>query len=181
MNWKLKGIRHDKSVIYENRYTETMYNYEGGKIDYLSASSDDDEIEEDVKWVSYKQHFFTSILATKKNFKTANLSSTNLVEEENKAIAFTKQFETSVPLDFEGGELSENLNWYYGPTDVKVLSQYEEYGLEDTIYFGWGIFGWINRYIFYTFLWFFKFVSPLWYCDYYYDHHRAFGAFACYL
>jgi YidC/Oxa1 family membrane protein insertase len=148
LNWKLKGIRHDKSVQYENRYTETMYNYEGGKIDYLSAGSDDDEVEEDVKWVSYKQHFFTSILATKKNFKTANLKSQNLVEEENKAIEFTKQFETSVPLSLEGGELSENLNWYYGPTDVKVLSQYKEYGLEDTIYFGWGIFGWINRYIF---------------------------------
>ena len=148
LNWKLKGIRHDKSVQYENRYTEVMYNYEGGKIDYLSAGSDDDEIEEDVKWVSYKQHFFTSILASKKNFKTANLRSTNLVEEESKTIEFTKQFETSVPLDFTDGELSENLNWYYGPTDVKVLSQYKEYGLEDTIYFGWGIFGWINRYIF---------------------------------
>lgn len=148
LSWKLKGIRHDKSVQYESRYTETMYNFEGGKIDYLSASSDDDEIEEDVKWISYKQHFFTSILATKKNFKTANLSSKNLVEEENKAIEFTKQFETSVPLNLEGGELSENLNWYYGPTDVEVLSQYKEYGLEDTIYFGWGIFGWINRYIF---------------------------------
>jgi len=148
LNWKLKAIRHDKSVQYENRYTEVMYNYEGGKIDYLSARGDDEEIEEDVNWVSYKQHFFTSIIATKKNFKTASLSSNNLAEEESKEIAFTKQFETNVPLNLEGGELSENLNWYYGPTDVKVLSQYEEYGLEDTIYFGWGIFGWINRYIF---------------------------------
>ncbi len=148
LHWKLKGIRHDKSVQYENRYTEVMYNYEGGKIDYLSSGSDDEEVEEDIKWVSYKQHFFTSILATKKNFNTADLKSQNLVEEENKTIEFTKQFETTVPLSLAGGELSENLNWYYGPTDVKVLSQYKEYALEDTIYFGWGIFGWINRYIF---------------------------------
>lgn len=155
LNWRLKGMRHDKSVQYENRYTEVMYNFEGGKIDYLSAASDDEEVEEDVKWISYKQHFFTSILATKKNFKTASLSSENLVEEESREVAFTKNFASSIPLSLEGGELSENMNWYYGPTDIKVLSKHEEYGLEDTIYFGWGIFGWINRYVFtpfYSFL-----------------------------
>ncbi|MGW9685866.1 membrane protein insertase YidC [Flagellimonas sp. 2504JD1-5] len=156
LEWNLKGIRHDKSVQYENRYTEVMYNYEDGKIDYLSASSsEDEETEKDLRWISYKQHFFTSILATKKNFKTANLRSENLVEEENKEIAFTKNFGASIPISLEGGEFSESLNWYYGPTDIKVLSQYDEYELEDTIYFGWGIFGWINRYVFtpfYSFL-----------------------------
>ena len=148
LEWKLKGIRHNKSVQYESRYTEMMYNFEDGKIDYLSASSDDEETEEDVQWLSFKQHFFTSILATKKNFKTANISSVNLVEEESKSVAFTKDFSALIPLTLEGGELSENLNWYYGPTDVKVLSKYDEYQLEDTIYFGWGIFGWINRHVF---------------------------------
>jgi len=64
LEWELKGIRHNKSVQYENRYTEMMYNYEDGKIDYLSAGSSDEETEEDVQWLSYKQHFFTSILAT---------------------------------------------------------------------------------------------------------------------
>jgi len=138
-----------------NRYTEMMYNFEDGKVDYLSANSDDEETEEDVQWLSYKQHFFTSILATKKNFKTAEISSVNLVEEESKEVAFTKDFSAKIPLALEGGELSENLDWYYGPTDIKVLSKYEEYELEETIYFGWGIFGWINRHVFtpfYSFL-----------------------------
>ena len=47
-----------------------------------------------------------------------------------------------------GGELAQNMHWYYGPTDVKVLEEYEDLGLADSIPFGWGIFGWINRYIF---------------------------------
>lgn len=148
LEWKLKGIRHNKSVQYENRYTEMMRNFDDGKVDYLSAGSDDEETDEDVQWISFKQHFFTSILATKKNFEIAELSSKNLVEEENKDVAFTKEFAASIPLAMEGGELSENLNWYYGPADVEVLKQYDEYGLDDTIYFGWGIFGWINRYVF---------------------------------
>jgi len=155
LEWQLKGIRHNKSVQYENRYTEIMRNFEDGKVDYLSAGSDDEETDEDVQWISFKQHFFTSILATKKNFKTAELTSKNLVEEESKEVVFTKDFAASIPLTLEGGEFSENLNWYYGPTDVEVLNKYEEYGLDDTIYFGWGIFGWINRYVFtpfYSFL-----------------------------
>lgn len=155
LEWELKGIRHNKSVKYENRYTEMMYNYEDGKIDYLSASSSDDEIEEDVQWLSYKQHFFTSILATRKNFKTAEITSENLVEDENKSVLFTKVFKSKVPLALEGGEIAENMDWYYGPTDIDVLKQYDQYGLDDTIYFGWGIFGWINRHVFnpfYSFL-----------------------------
>ena len=156
LEWKLKGIRHSKSIQYENRYTRLTYSHEGGKISKLSESSDDDEAEDiDIKWLSYRQHFFSSILATKTPFETAQLNSVNLVEEESKTAGYTKEYSTVVPLELQGGELSYTMDWYYGPTDVAVLSQYKELGLEDSIPFGWGIFGWINRYIFtptYTFL-----------------------------
>ncbi|MEM6893724.1 MAG: membrane protein insertase YidC [Bacteroidota bacterium] len=147
--WDLNGIRHDKSVNYENRYTRLTYNHDDGKISKLSESSDsDEETEVDVKWLSYRQHFFSSILATEKHFRTAELSSINLVEEESKETKFTKAYSTRAPLSMQGGELSESMNWYYGPTDVAVLEQYKTLGLADSIPFGWGIFGWINRYIF---------------------------------
>ncbi|MEK6155155.1 membrane protein insertase YidC [Flavobacteriaceae bacterium 3-367] len=155
LDWKLKGIRHNKSVQYENRYTRLTYRHEDGKISKLSETSDDEETEENIEWLSYRQHFFSSILATKTPFKTGQLNSKNLVEEEDKAEKFTKEYSSSVPLNVEGGELSYNMNWYYGPTDIKVLSQYKEYALADSIPYGWGIFGWINRYVFtpfYSFL-----------------------------
>ena len=155
LEWKLKGIRHDKSVEYENKYTELTYSHEDGKIDYLSLTSDDEETEVDVKWMSYRQHFFSSILANKNSFETTEFTSKNLVEEESKETKFTKEFGASVPLALEGGELSQSMHWYYGPTDVKVLELYEDLALDDSIPFGWGIFGWLNRYVFtpfYSFL-----------------------------
>ncbi|MBA4744680.1 MAG: membrane protein insertase YidC [Muricauda sp.] len=156
LEWDLKGIRHNKSVQYENRYTRLTYNHDDGDISKLSESSDfDEETEVDVKWLSYRQHFFSSILATDEHFKTADLTSTNLVEEESKELQFTKAYTTRAPLELQGGELSQNMYWYYGPTDVKVLDDYKDLGLADSIPFGWGIFGWINRYVFtpfYTFL-----------------------------
>ncbi|WP_222983749.1 membrane protein insertase YidC [Flagellimonas meishanensis] len=149
LTWDMKGIRHNKSVQYENRYTRLTYNHEDGKISKLSESSDlDEETEEDVKWLSYRQHFFSSILATENRFKTAELSSKNLVEEESKEELFTKEYNSKVPLELQGGELSQQMYWYYGPTDVKILDDYKDLALADSIPFGWGIFGWINRYIF---------------------------------
>ncbi len=149
LEWKLNGIRHNKSVQYENRYTRLTYNHDEGKISKLSESSDfDEETEVDVKWLSYRQHFFSTILATDTNFKTADLTSTNLVEEESKETLFTKEYSTKTSLALQGGELSQSMHWYYGPTDENVLSKYEDLGLVDSIPFGWGIFGWINRHVF---------------------------------
>ena len=148
LQWDQKSLRHDKSVQYENRYTRLTYQYEDGKTSKLSESSDDEETEEDVSWMSYRQHFFSSILATKVPFKNAELSSKNLVEEESKETKFTKEYSSRVPLQIEGGELSYAMHWYYGPTDIEVLKHYKELGVADSIPYGWGIFGWINRYIF---------------------------------
>ena len=161
LGWDLKGIRHDQSVLYENRYTRLTYNHEEGKISKLSESSDlDEETEADVKWLSYRQHFFSSILATDNHFKTVALSSKNLVEEESKDVLFTKEYSTKAPLELQGGELSQNIHWYYGPTDVKILDDYKDLGIVESIPFGWGIFGWINRYVFTPFFGFLSSFLP---------------------
>lgn len=156
LEWNLKGIRHNKSVQYENRYTRLTYNHDGEKISKLSESSElDEETEVDIKWLSYRQHFFSSILATDQHFKSAELTSKNLVEEESKEEKFTKEYTSKTALELQGGELSQNMHWYYGPTDIQVLDDYKELGLVESIPFGWGIFGWINRFVFtpfYTFL-----------------------------
>lgn len=149
MNWKLRGIRHSKSITYENRYTRLTYQYRNGdKISKLSPGSDDDDIEENVTWISFRQHFFSSILVADKPFAKAELSSENLVEEESKEARWTKAYAVAADMPLSGGEISENMSWYFGPTDVKILSKYEGLNLDDSIPFGWGIFGWINKYIF---------------------------------
>ncbi len=148
LHWDQKSLRHDKSVQYENRYTRLTYQHEDGKISKLSESSDDEETEQQVTWLSYRQHFFSSILATRTPFETAELSSKNLVEEESKDVKFTKEYKSKIPLQIQGGELAYSMHWYYGPTDIEVLKEYKDLGIADSIPYGWGIFGWINRYIF---------------------------------
>lgn len=147
LDWNKKTYSYDKSVTYENRYTRLTYQHEGDKIDKLSPTGDDDELEEDVNWISYRQHFFSSILTSKNPIKSVDFTSKNLVENEEVDTVFTKQYNTKFALQTSGGELNQDLGLYFGPTDHTVLKKYD-IGLEDSIPFGWGIFGWINRYVF---------------------------------
>ena len=146
LDWDLKGYRHAKSISYENRYTDIHYEYEDGKDDYTGARDADEEIE-DVTWIGYKQHFFTSVLLTDTPFKTAQIKTENLVEDEAIDTVYTKQFASKIPLELQGGEINQSMDWYYGPSDYKVLNAYDR-NLDEIVPFGWGIFGWINRYVF---------------------------------
>lgn len=147
LEWQLKAFRNEKSISYENRYTEMVYEYEEGKDDYLSAAKDDDDIVKDVTYIAFKQHFFTSILLTDTPFKTAELKSQNLVHDEEIDTLYTKNFVAKVPLDFKNGELNYAMNWYYGPAKYETLTSYEK-NLDEIMPLGWGIFGWINRWVF---------------------------------
>ena len=140
LSWIQQGIRHSKSVLYENRYTRLTYRHQGDKISKLSDSSDDEEQVDQLHWASYRQHFFSSILAFEVPVEKASTSSVNLVKEEDKSVAFTKTNTLKVPLNFQSGSLNTRMFWFYGPTDVAVLAQYKALDLESSIPFGWGIF-----------------------------------------
>mgnify|MGYP000569057055 CR=1 FL=1 len=144
LDWKLKGYRHAKSISYENRYTDIHYDYEDGKADYTRDGEDDIE---DVSWVGYKQHFFSSVLLTDNRFKNVKVKTENLVKDETIDTVYTKTFATTIPLELQGGEINQTMDWYYGPSDFKVLNKYDR-NLDELVPFGWGLFGWINRYIF---------------------------------
>jgi YidC/Oxa1 family membrane protein insertase len=143
LNWALKGYRHAKSISYENQYTELVYEYDGGNDDSIK---DGDDEEENISYVAYKQHFFTSILLTDTPFARGKFVSENLVEDEEVDTLYTKAFASTFPLELKGGELNYNMNWYYGPSDYQILNNYDR-NLDEIMPLGWGIFGWINKYV----------------------------------
>lgn len=147
LEWGLKSYRNERSISYENRYTEIYFEYEDGKIDYVSQGNDKEENPEKATFIAYKQHFFTSILLTKTPFEKAKLYSNDLVKDEKKDTIFTKQYKATIPLAFSNGELDYKMNWYYGPTDYNTLKNYDR-NLEKIVPLGWGVFGWINKFIF---------------------------------
>ena len=146
LSWSLKCFRNSKSIEYENRYTELTYGYDNDKMSYLSATSDDEDEIDNVKWIGYKQHFFNSILIPENKIEKVNFKSENLVQSEDKDQLFTKKYYSDFDVK-NSNEINLNFKWYFGPSEYNILKSYD-LGIEDSIYFGWGIFGWINKFIF---------------------------------
>ncbi|MDH3323836.1 MAG: membrane protein insertase YidC, partial [Flavobacteriaceae bacterium] len=147
LDWELKGYRHAKSITYENRYTRLTYEHENRE-DHskLSPASDDEEIEKNVTWMNFRQHFFSSMLLTDTPFKEVKLSSVDLVKNEEIDTVYTKQYNAKMLLEPKGSAISYGMNMYYGPTDYQVFKKYDR-NLDEAMPLGWGIFGMINKYL----------------------------------
>ena len=146
LDWSLKGYRHEKSLRTENTMYSYFYYKSDNEVDYLGV--EDNDLVNNVDWVSYKQHFFSSILVSDTPFNNAAIASQDLVKDEAIDSVFTKKYSLNTPLELTNGELNYNMKWYYGPSDYKELSKYEGTNLNETADLGWGIFGTINRWIF---------------------------------
>ena len=146
LEWSLKSFRNSRSVEYENRYTELTYGYENGKVNELSISGTDEKKVDEIQWISYKQHFFNSILIPDKKISNVFLKSENLVQSEDKKEKYTKFYSSVIPLK-NNGDFDFKFKWYFGPSQYSTLSNYK-IGIEKSVNYGWGIFGWINKYIF---------------------------------
>ena len=150
LNWSLDAFRQAKSVDYENRYSQLLYQYDGDDTNYLSSYSDSEDEEDSVNWISYGQHFFNSILVFDGPIDNIKFSSTKLFEDQGKDVEFTKNYSTVIPISLVNSEINNKMKWYIGPNDYDILKNYDN-KIYDSIYFGWGIFGLINRFIYFPF------------------------------
>jgi YidC/Oxa1 family membrane protein insertase len=147
LQWNLKTYRTEKSIAIENRFTEIHYQYEDEKFSYVGDGNHKEETPDKVSYIAFKQHFFSSILLTNTPFEKSVLKSNKLVVDELIDTTYIKQFNASVPLAYTNGEIDYKMNWYFGPSDYQTLKGYDK-NLEKVIPLGWGIFGWINKWIF---------------------------------
>lgn len=137
IDWQMTALRHEQNLETENQQTALHYLLkEKGKVKSLSASSADDEEKDNLRWIAYKQQFFSSILLTDDQFPKARLSSTTLDDNQH-----SKHFGSLVQLsstDSFKGKL------IFTPNQYELLKSHGE-ELDELIPLGWGIFGWINR------------------------------------
>lgn len=147
LNWSLKGFRQAKSISYENRYTRLTYAYDNGnEFDKLGPVGSDEASERDVTWINFRQHFFSSMLLTDSPFQEVGLYSDDLVKDETIDTTFTKAYRAKVQLTPKNNRLDQAMSLYFGPTDYKVFKSYDK-NLDEAMPLGWGIFGWINKYV----------------------------------
>ena len=145
--WGRDSFRNSKSIDYENRYTALSYGFENNKDSYLSVAGTTNKVIDNVNWVSFREHFFSSILILNNESNQVEISSEDLAGNDALDKKFTKRFLVNIPLSLDiDNKLSFSM--YFGPTDYETLKEYS-LNLENSVPIGWGIFGWLNRFIFF--------------------------------
>lgn len=145
-SWEMNSLRNSKSAQYEDRYT--FMSYKNDKNKYNSLWYSESENLKEIFWISYTQHFFSSILIPNKPLINNEISWKSISGDDIEDSKFLKFFKTDSKIFYDGNMFDLVFDWYMGPTDYSILKTYDE-KLEESISFGWGVFGWINKNIFF--------------------------------
>lgn len=145
LNW-YADLRQQEKTISQFNGSTIYYKYFKDEVEYMDETDDDEErITTKLKWVSFKQRFFSSTIIAKNPFSNGMLK---VFEKENPGI---DRYLKSMQADFElpvnkRGTTSIPLSFYFGPNKYYTLKSYD-LALEQQIPVGWGFIGWINEYI----------------------------------
>ena len=152
LSWEQKVIQQEKGRKFEDRYATVYYKLMADDVEYLSETQNDNkQVSNCVKWIAYKDMFFSSILiAGKEGFESTTLDSKMLPKDS----PFLKEYKTttSIPFDLKGNEATD-LRFYFGPNQFSLLQSFDkgvekadQLDLEKIVPLGWGIFRWVNQY-----------------------------------
>ena len=149
VEWSQVVPQHEQGRKFEERYAQLQYMLVGGDIEKLSENKEDHEKESaNVKWIGYKDQFFSTVFIADESFNSANFYSRPLPSSSG----FVKQYSTSthVPFDITGTNTT-GFRFYMGPNHYNTLKSYDEgvakedkLHLKSLVPLGWKIVSWIN-------------------------------------
>jgi len=143
LHWSMHSPAHEKGHKTEGERTGLYYKFHEDEVDYLTETKDDSEsLATRVKWVAFKQQFFSAVLIADTFFVSGKV--------EHKLIAdskYLKHFTADMVAPFEGENNAQKIGykWYFGPNKFSILKEYD-IEMERLIPFGASIIGWVNRY-----------------------------------
>lgn len=150
--WHQKLGRNELGRTFEERNSAIYYKYVGENVDDLKATGDDHEsLTGRIRWVAFKNQFFSSVIIARDPFTSAELTSTDIKSDN-----FLKDMNMNATVPFSVADgTAASFDFYFGPNDYPILSGlddtlgYDDEGLSLTrlIPLGWGLFRWINTWI----------------------------------
>lgn len=141
-NWSNNLLHQENNITNEKNQTRINYFTKDEEFDYTSASSTDLEkinIEEELRWISFKQQFFSSAIISE-NF----IVNSNLTSEYQESDSFNKKFTINSEIPFVNNTIT--LKYYFGPNKYSILKDID-YEFHNNLYLGWIGVGSFNRYI----------------------------------
>ncbi len=144
LKWDVFAPGQEKGPKWERENSTIYYKFYQDEVDYLTERSEEDseELRTKIKWIAFKQQFFSSVLIAKDYFDNTFVKTTQ-IDDNSKYI---RRFYTDISIGYVAKpENNIKFNFYFGPNDYNILKEYK-LELQKLIPLGWGIFGWINRF-----------------------------------
>lgn len=144
LNWEDNLNRQEKSLKMERMNSTIYYKFFEDKTDYLTETKDQskDLKNERVKWISFKQQFFSSTIIAGNFFTDPKVKTTTLPRDNR----YLRSMSAEAGIPFSPGETkSIPFSMYFGPNKFYALKSYD-LGLERQIPLGWSFapMAWIN-------------------------------------
>ncbi len=141
LTWDMKGQSTEKDVHNERLATQIYYRFKDNDDDYFTVNEEKNkELEKSVRWLGYRQLYFSTALIAEEGFDKVNIKSNTKLSEAN--IVSKSTFSFSLPVK-AGSEQAYNFKWYIGPNDYKTLKAYN-IDLEDMVPYGYGLFTFVK-------------------------------------
>ncbi|MCB0771410.1 MAG: membrane protein insertase YidC, partial [Flavobacteriales bacterium] len=145
-NWALVGLSNEKYRDGELQKSSVYYKYFSDDRNYLSETSEEElELEGRTNWVAFKQGFFTVAMVSDAGFAD-NGSKISIQPLTDTTV--TKRYEAKLFFEKErGAEVDLPFRMYLGPNHYGTLRRTEIPQFDKIIDLGWGIFGWMNKWL----------------------------------
>ena len=143
--WGVDMPQLEKSRDFESRYTGVYYNFSNNDVEHLSLTGDEKvDLPTSVKWVAYKQQFFSSVLIANESFPNVLVSTAN-----NTNPGFLKTADAEISLPYSGKAIEKyDMRFYFGPNSYPTLREYgKDIELPKLVDLGWKWIAWFNRYV----------------------------------
>jgi YidC/Oxa1 family membrane protein insertase len=151
MNWTQKIRQQEKSAKNESRYAQIYYKFSADDVKYLSETSDDSiSLSNRVKWIAYKDQFFSTIMISNQDFVATKVDSKLLKES-----GYLKLYSTTADVEFDPkSDKTLSFNFYFGPNHFPTLraidddvAEEKKLYLDKIVPLGFSLLRWINQYI----------------------------------
>ncbi len=150
IHWQSKIRQQERGRKFEDQYSEIFFKYLADDVDNFGATRNESKtLNNRLKWVAFKDQFFSSILIADNSFTSADVAQEIFSDTQN---PYLKDFKADLVADFDVlGEQPLNFRFYYGPNHFKTLKSYDKDASDDEVLdiqrlvpLGWKLFRWVN-------------------------------------
>lgn len=152
VEWTDSLTQQERGYKFEQQRSSITYKEKGEGTDYIRAEvAEEEQLEEVLDWVAFKNQFFSYVLISYNDFKDVTIS-TNPIEQGSGYLSYyTAQMKTQFD---PNGKQPTKLQLYMGPNKYRLLQDMNtntldgrDLSLEELVYLGWPLFKYINRFV----------------------------------